>query len=159
VLKLSKSPLAESMIGDNFMRKKLFNCLFILIILSLFAGCSKEIEYSQVSNYADNVTTSLLTSINELDYNKFSSNLNNEMKDSYDVSLFQKETNEILSNLGTFQSLSFDYGEKNGDYLNLIYNTNYSNSEKEIRISITFKENDETHKVCEFYFDSADING
>ncbi|PRR80710.1 DUF3887 domain-containing protein [Clostridium vincentii] len=141
------------------MRKKLFNCLFILIILSLFAGCSKEIEYSQVSTYADTVTTSLLTSINELDYDKFSSNLNDEMKDSYDFALFQKETNEISATLGTFQSLSFYYGEKRGDYFYLIYNTNYSNSDKEIRVSITFKENDETHKVCEFYFDSADING
>ena len=147
------------MIGDNFMKKKLFNCLFILIILSLFVGCSKKIEYSQVSTYADTVTTTLLTSINELDYNKFSSNLNDEMKDSYDLATFQKETTEISADLGTFQSLSFEYGEKHGDYLNLIYNTKYSNSEKEIRISITFKENDETHKICEFYFDSADISG
>ncbi|HEY5525344.1 MAG TPA: DUF3887 domain-containing protein [Clostridium sp.] len=141
------------------MKKKLFNCLFILIILSLFTGCSKKIEYSQVSTYADNVTTALLTSINELDYNKFSSNLNDEMKDSYDLATFQKETTEISADLGTFQSLSFEYGEKHGDYLNLIYNTRYSNSEKDIRISITFKENDEAHKVCEFYFDSADISG
>lgn len=159
MLKLSKDLFEESMMGANFMRKKLINCLFFLIILSLFTGCSKAIEHSQVSSYADTVTTSLLESINELDYNKFSSNLNDEMKDSYDFALFQKETNEILSNLGTFQSLSFDYGEKKGDYLNLIYNTKYSNSEKEIRISITFKENDETHKVCEFYFNSADISG
>lgn len=147
------------MIGDIFMRKKLFYSISILIILSLFAGCTKEIEYSQVSNYADNVTTALLSSMNELDYNKFSSHLSDEMNSSYDLATFQKETNEILANLGSFQSLSFNYGEKHGDYLYIIYNATYSNSEDEIKISITFKENDEAHKIYEFYFDSASIKG
>jgi len=147
------------MIGDYFMRKQIFSCILILMTFSLFTGCSKEIDYSQVSNYADTVTTSLLTSMNELDYNKFSSNLDDEMKTSYDLALFQKETNEISSSLGTFQSLSFYYGEKHGDYLYLIYNVTYSNSQKDINISIAFKEDDETHKVYEFYFDSSDISG
>jgi len=141
------------------MRKKFFYSIFIFIIISLFTGCNKEIEYSQVSNYSDNITTKLLTSINEIDYDKFSSNLSDEMNSSYDISTFQKETNEILVNLGSFQSLSFYYGERHGDYLQLIYNVTYSNSEEEIRISVTFKENDEAHKIQEFYFDSASIKG
>lgn len=141
------------------MRKKLFYSISILIILSLFAGCSKEIEYSQVSNYADDVTTGLLSSMNELDYNKFSSYLSDEMSSSYDLAAFQTETNEILANLGSFQSLIFDYGEKHGDYLYLIYDTTYSNADQKIRISITFKENDEAHRIYEFYFDSTSIKG
>jgi hypothetical protein len=159
VLKLNKSTLKKCSIGDIFMRKKLFYSIVILITLSLFTGCSKEIEYSQVSNYADNQTIALLTSINELDYNKFSSYLSDEMASSYDLATFQKETNEILVNLGSFQSLSFDYCERRGDYLYLIYDTTYSYSEEKIRISITFKENDEAHKIYEFYIDSASITG
>lgn len=133
--------------------KKLSSILCtILISFSLF-GCASKLDYSEVNSYSDNITSILLNSINQLDYDTFSSYLSDDMKDSYTLGTFQKEGSEILRELGSFESLSFYAGEKRNGYIYIIYDVSYSHSENPVSISITFKENDDSHKVYALYFD------
>lgn len=117
-------------------------------------GCAKKANYNDISNYSDETLTSLLTSMNELNYDKFSSYLSYDMKESYSLSTFQSETTNIVDKIGTFESLSYYDGEERNGYISLIYDAKYSNSPDTVTISITFKKDDENHKVYQLYFDS-----
>lgn len=135
------------------MNKKLLRIIISITLIFSLAGCTKDIKYADIKDFADNVTSEVLTSINNLDYNTFSSYLSDDMKNSYDLAAFQKETVEIGNNLGSFKSLSFYAGVEKSGYLNLIYDVVYSNND-DVRISISFKKDDESHKVYQLYFSS-----
>ena len=77
------------------MKKTVLNILLFLTLIFSLTGCTSSVEYDSVKNYADNITSEVLTSINNLDYDSFSSYLSDEMKASYDLGTFQKETIQI----------------------------------------------------------------
>ena len=135
--------------------KKLKSILFIFLITLTLISCNKSIDHSEVKDYADSITASILYSINNLDYDSFSSYLCDEMKASYELGTFQSETNNILDKLGNFKSLTFVAGEEANGYVSIIYDATYSNVDKPVRISIRFKKDDDTHKVQELYFASS----
>ena len=83
--------------------KKKFLLLFTVLLLSLILGsCTKTVSYDDVKDYSDSIVNSLLTSINNLDYDTFSSYLSEDMKESYTLSSFQSETSKIINNSGNF---------------------------------------------------------
>lgn len=133
--------------------KKISIILCSLLISFSLVSCASKLDYSEVNNYSDNITENLLSSINELSYDNFSSYLSDDMKESYTLGIFQKESSEILKNFGAFESLNFYAGEKKNGYINIIYDVSYSNLDKPVSVSITFKENDNSHKVYALYFD------
>ncbi|MCR4943737.1 MAG: DUF3887 domain-containing protein [Clostridium sp.] len=140
------------------MRKRILFLLTALSMIFIFSGCAKSVQYDAVKDYADPIVNSMLTSINNLDYNAFSSYLSDDMKNSLSLAEFQKETAEILSNAGTFKSATFYAGEDKNGYVSLIYDVSFSNLTDTTPISITFKKDDNEHKVEQFYFDSSLIN-
>ena len=137
------------------MKKKLFSIsLLLLFIPSIFIGCVKKLDYSEISSYSDEVLSTVLTALSNNDYNTFSSNLSDDMKESYDYGTFQTESALLITTVGVFESLEFDYGEKRNGYNFAIYNTKFSDDEEEVRVSVAFKEGDEGHKVYELYLSS-----
>lgn len=140
------------------MKKNVLCITSIFIMIFSLIGCAKKADYNNVSNYSDETLSSLLTSMNELNYDKFSSYLSTDMKNSYDLSTFQSETTNIIDKIGTFESLTYYDGEEKNGYISLIYDAKYSNSTDTISISITFKKDDKEHKVYQLYFDSTIIN-
>lgn len=137
------------------MRKKL---LFLVSALSLFlmlSGCSKSVNYSDVEDYSDSIVNSMLTSINNLDYDSFSSYLSDDTKSSFSLGDFQTQAAEILNNAGTFESAKFYAGQEKNGNISLIYDVKFSNLDNTSPISITFKKDDKEHKVQEFYFDPS----
>lgn len=136
------------------MKRKFLLLLTNVLLLFILAGCAKAVNYNNVKDYADPIVNSILTSINNLDYNTFSSYLSDDMKESYTLSAFQSETANIINNEGTFESAEFYAGEERGNYIYLIYDVKFSSNDETTPISITFEKNDEEHKVQQFYFDS-----
>ena len=137
------------------MKKKLFSIsLLLLFIPSIFIGCVKKLDYSEINSYSDEVLSTVLTALSNNDYNTFSKHLSDDMKESYDYATFQKESAILITTVGVFESLEFDYGEKRNGYNFSIYNTKFSDEEEEVRVSVAFKEGDEDHKVYELYLSS-----
>ncbi|MDS0526051.1 DUF3887 domain-containing protein [Clostridium sp. SHJSY1] len=138
--------------------KKFLLCFIFIIITFSFIGCTSKVDYNSVNSYSDETLTSVLTAMNQLDYDKFSSYLSSEMQTSYSLSNFQSETTNIMNKIGSFESLSYFYGEERNGYISLIYDVKYSNSENTVPISITFKKDDNEHKIYQLYFDSTIID-
>lgn len=134
------------------MKKKLLSIfLLLLFIPSIFIGCSKKLDYSEISSYSDEVLSTVLTALSNNDYDTFSKHLSDDMAESYDYGTFQKESSILINTVGVFKSLEFDDGEKRNDYNFAIYNVKFSDSEENVRVSVTFKENDTSHKIYELY--------
>ncbi|MBD7913129.1 MULTISPECIES: DUF3887 domain-containing protein [Clostridium] len=140
------------------MKKSLLYFITIFTVIFVLTGCVNKVDYNSVSNYSDETLTSALTSMNELDYDKFSSYLSDDLKESYNLATFQSETTNIMNKIGTFESLTYYDGEERNGYISLIYDAKYSNSQDTVSISITFKKDDKEHKIYQLYFDSAIIN-
>ena len=139
----------------KLLKKKLFSIsLLLLFIPSIFIGCGKKLDYSEISSYSDEVLSTVLTALSNNDYNTFSEHLSDDMKESYDYGTFQTESALLITTVGVFESLEFDYGEKRNGYNFAIYNTKFSDEEEEVRVSVAFKEGDENHKVYELYLSS-----
>lgn len=137
------------------MKKKIilsFSLLFVLFLT--LVGCGKKVTSSEISDYADNTLNSVLTALSNNDYDTFSSYLSDEMKESYDLSTFQKESSLLITNVGVFKSSEFDTGEKRNGYISIIYDATFSDEPDGVRVSITFKEGDPAHKIYELYLDS-----
>ena len=59
------------------MKKKLFSIsLLLLFIPSIFIGCVKKLDYSEISSYSDEVLSTVLTALSNNDYNTFSKHYN-----------------------------------------------------------------------------------
>ena len=141
------------------MKKKLTSIiLLILFVPAIFIGCGKKLDYSEISSYSDTVLSSVLTALSNNDYATFASHLSDELVESYDYATFQKESALLINTVGSFQSLEFDTGEKRNGLNFAIYNTKFSDSEENVRVSIVFKEDDLTHKVYELYLYSDKLS-
>ena len=69
----------------KLLKKKLFSIsLLLLFIPSIFIGCGKKLDYSEISSYSDEVLSTVLTALSNNDYNTFSEHLSDDMKESYD---------------------------------------------------------------------------
>jgi hypothetical protein len=136
------------------MKKKFIFLLTNVLLFLILGGCAKSISYDEVKDYSDSIVNSLLCSINNLDYNTFSSFLSNELNESYTLSVFQKECTNIINKEGTFEYAEFYAGEERNGYISLIYHIKFSNKDETTPISITFKKTDSNHKIQQLYFDS-----
>lgn len=136
------------------MKRKLMLYVSIFSVLFILTGCTKSVKYDDVKNYSDDIVNSLLVSINNIDYNTFSSYLSEDMKESYSLSTFQSESANIINNAGVFESATFYAGKYNKEYISLIYDVQFSSMESTTPISITFKKNDDDHKIYQIYLDS-----
>lgn len=136
------------------MNKKFLFLTSIFLLFFSLTGCSKTVNYDDVKDYSDPIVNSILTSINNLDYDTFSSYLDEELKKYYSLSTFQSETANIINNEGMFEYANFYAGEDRNNYISLIYDVKFSNKDATTPISITFKKDDTQHKVQQLYFDS-----
>ena len=135
--------------------KKNFLLLFTsFLILTTLVSCAKSVSHDEVKDYSDSIVNSLLISIDNLDYDTFSTFLCDDMNESYTLSTFQKESVNIINNVGMFECAEFYAGEDRNGYISLIYDVKFSNKEETTPISITFKKDDSEHKVQQLYFDS-----
>ena len=143
------------------MKKKILSLgLILFLIPSILIGCGKKLEYSEVSSYGDKVLEEVLTALSNNDYQSFYSHLSDDMAESYEYGIFQKESALLITTVGVFKSLEFDTGEKRNGYNFAIYNTKFINNgeEEDVRVSVAFKEDDESHKVYELYLYSDKLD-
>lgn len=137
-------------------KKNLFLLLLFLSITTL-TGCAKKIDYSQISDYSDSALTSIIMSFSQSNYDLFASVVSDDLKESYDYDTFQQESRILLDNLGTLENIEFEAGEIRNGYISAIYNGTFSDEPDNVRISISYKEDDDEHKIYEFFMSSPKI--
>lgn len=132
--------------------------LFSILSFTLIFCSDDKVDISSTRSYSDEITKEILNSINNLDYDNFIKNLDNNMKEiATNETEFLSLVMPIKGAIGTYEenSLEFVRAKKSKDYINMLYKAKFSDETEPVNISISFDENN--HKISGLYFNSPKI--
>lgn len=143
------------------MKLKKFICILIgsIFIISL-VGCSSKINESSIKKYSDSITENILISMSDLNYDEFKKDFDTQMDELVpDKASFINLVMPIQNAVGTYEkgSLQFVQAKKGKDVISIIYKAKFTKEKEPVNISISFKNIDSKHKVCNLYFSSPKI--
>ena len=141
--------------------KKLFVVLCsMLIMVSIFAGCSKKLAETDVE-FAGPLTENMLQAVEKGDYAQFSKDFSTELKTAITEESFKTLCTSFSEKIGKYESKKFAAAveNKNKDQIlkSVIYKAKYSKEEKDVQITATFSENDGKILVEGIYFKSPNL--
>lgn len=142
---------------------KLKKFIFVLIgsifIISL-VSCSSKIDESSIRKYSDSIMENILISMSDLNYDEFKKDFDTQMDELVpDKTSFINLVMPIQNAVGTYEkgSLQFVQAKKDKDITSIIYRAKFTKETEPVNISISFKDINSKHKVCNLYFSSPKI--
>ena len=114
----------------------------------------KPIDVSQLRAYADTETENALVSLQNNDYNGFTEDFNQTMKNSMSQSAFAKLYTLISSTVGDYQSKEFEIVTTANNIFTIQYYAQYSLEPTGVWVSISF---DSNQKIAGLYFNSRKL--
>ncbi|MEG1003500.1 MAG: hypothetical protein RSD13_01290 [Clostridium sp.] len=143
------------------MNTKKFITLIVSLVFALsLVSCSSDYDSKSVREYSDSITTNILSSMSSLNYEDFIKDFNDDMMQmAPDKSAFINLVMPIQNAVGTYEenSLEFIEAKLQKDTINVLYSAKFTNEDKRVKISISFKEDDPNHKVSGLFFNSPKI--
>ena len=142
---------------------KLKKFIFVLVgsifIISL-VSCSSKIDESSIRKYSDSIMENILISMSDLNYDEFKKDFDTQMDELVpDKASFINLVMPIQNAVGTYEkdSLQFVQAKKDKDITSIIYRAKFTKETEPVNISISFKDINSKHKVCNLYFSSPKI--
>ena len=142
---------------------KLKKFIFVLVgsifIISL-VSCSSKIDESSIRKYSDSIMENILISMSDLNYDEFKKDFDTQMDELVpDKASFINLVMPIQNAVGTYEkdSLQFVQAKKDKDITSIIYKAKFTKETEPVNISISFKDINSKHKVCNLYFSSPKI--
>ncbi len=142
---------------------KLKKFIFVLVgsifIISL-VSCSSKIDKSSIRKYSDSIMENILISMSDLNYDEFKKDFDTQMDELVpDKASFINLVMPIQNAVGTYEkdSLQFVQAKKDKDITSIIYRAKFTKETEPVNISISFKDINSKHKVCNLYFSSPKI--
>lgn len=143
--------------------RKIYCILTIVFVFTLLSGCGNNVNTEEVRNYSDSILENILAAGNKDNYTDYSKDFSENMKTALNEDLFNKNNSLIKDKIGKYVSKEFikvnTKKEKGIDYVVAIYNAKYSNEPQGAIVSITFKKDDNSHKVEGLFMTSPKLAG
>lgn len=141
--------------------KKLFVVLCsMLLMVSIFAGCSKKLAETDVK-FAGPLTENMLQAVEKGDYAQFSKDFSAELKNAITEESFKTLCTSFSEKIGKYESKKFAAATENKKeeklYKTVIYKAKYSKEEKDVQITASFSENDGKMIVEGIFFKSPNL--
>lgn len=137
--------------------KKTLAGLCLMVLLLTLTACQREETVN--ADFADPMTEEVLLAINSGDYDTFSKNFNETNKAQL-PQVFNTQILAIKELIGDYKEGSKELisaKEVDKNYIQVVYNTDYTNEEGNVIITIIFNK-DESNRVIEgFYMNSPKI--
>jgi Protein of unknown function (DUF3887) len=124
------------------------------LVLSSPNLAGKSIDVSQLRAYADTETGNALVSLQNNDYNGFTEDFNQTMKNAMSQSAFTKLYNLISSTAGDYRSKEFEIVTTANNIFTIQYYARYSQEPAGVWVSISF---DSNRKIAGLYFNSPKL--
>jgi hypothetical protein len=112
------------------------------------------INVSQVRAYADSETENVLMSLNKNDYDGFSKDFNQTMKNAIPQASFTTLYNQMTSTVGDYQSKEFEIVSTENNIITVEYYAKYTLEPAGVWVSISF---DSNQKISGLYFNSPKL--
>jgi uncharacterized protein YxeA len=141
--------------------KRLGYLILITLILSILSSCGKteSVNSDEVRKYSDSMLENILVSADKEDYESYSKDFSDKMKEAVNEKNFKEQNKLIKSKIGNYKTKEFLKVQAKGEYITAIYKAKYSEEPKDVMITITFKNNDESHKVEGLFMTSPKLAG
>jgi hypothetical protein len=133
-----------------------------ICLLALAAGCSPAspaVILTKVPSYADAMTENILKSLNANDYDSFSRDFDQTLKDVLTKATFDKLYNQIKPTVGDYRSKLFVSFSAHGDNTTMLYIASYSLESAGVSVSVVFQELDGMNYVHGLNLDSPILRG
>ncbi len=102
------------------------------------------------------IAENILQSINNNDYQSFSKDFSQEMKDAMPVAGFNDLREILMSKIGSYISSTPDKVEDQGDYIT-VYFTAIFEKDEQVTVRLVFRKDDPAYKVDGLWFDSPKL--
>lgn len=134
----------------------------IIFLISLFIilnlSCSK-IDVNEVREYADPMTENLLIGRNEKNYEKYSKDFSDKMKEAVSEDKFLESIDLIEGKIGKYieNSKKFDSVTKNNNYIIVTYKAKFTNESNNVTVRTVFEDVNGEMKISGEFYDSPKL--
>jgi len=130
-------------------------------MIFLFSGCSQNDAYQEFIDFAEVAAENYLIAINNQDFDAFSKNLSEEMKEVLPEAEFLNFTDQIEGVIGNYieGSKNFKKTEKESGYIAVIYDAKYSNEPAGVEVRIVLQKVDGIIQIAGSFFNSPKLRG
>lgn len=136
----------------------LFLCIMIIFP---FAGCSQNDSDQEFIIFSETASENYLIAVNNRDFDAFSKNLSNEMKELLPEAEFLNLVNQIEGIIGNYIEGSRDFTktEKESGYITIVYNAKYTNEPAGVEVRIVLQKVDGIIQIAGSFFNSPKLRG
>ena len=130
----------------------------ISLIITLNLSCSK-IDVNEVREYADPMTENLLIGRNEKNYEKYSKDFSDKMKEAVSEEKFLESIDLIEGKIGKYieNSKKFDSVTKNNNYIIVTYKAKFTNESNNVTVRTVFEDVNGEMKISGEFYDSPKL--
>ncbi|HOK17942.1 MAG TPA: DUF3887 domain-containing protein [Caldisericia bacterium] len=130
----------------------------ISLIITLNLSCSK-IDVNEVREYADPMTENLLIGRNEKNYEKYSKDFSDKMKEAVSEDKFLESIDLIEGKIGKYieNSKKFDSVTKNNNYIIVTYKAKFTNESNNVTVRTVFEDVNGEMKISGEFYDSPKL--
>ncbi len=130
----------------------------LLLLITFFSGCSaKQASNAEIKNSADAITEEILVGMNEDNYEKFSANFDQKMKDTLTAEKFKNINAEIKAKIGEYISKEYFNTETKDSYSIIIYKAKFSKETDDVIVRTVLSESNGKIYVSGFWLDSLTL--
>lgn len=132
--------------------------ILIVIILTVFVGvCIGKAEVSKTRSIASAITESMLISLNDDNYIRFSENFDDQMKNNLSETQFKYTSDEIKNKIGTYISKEYIGSELKEGYTVVLFRGKFSREKEEVLIKTILHVDAGKTLVSGFWLDSSSL--
>ncbi len=134
----------------------------IIFLISLFIilnlSCSK-IDVNEVREYADAMTENLLIGRNEKNYEKYSKDFSDKMKEAVSEDKFLESIDLIEGKIGKYieNSKKFNTATKDKNYIIVTYKAKFTDESSDVTVRIVFEDVNGEMKISGEFYDSPKL--
>lgn len=139
------------------MKNKLLIILVILFTLVISTACLSNGITEEIKSYANPITEDILEGLNDNDYNKFSNNMSDVMKEALPKDKFEKFSLDVKNLIGNYESMEIAKVQYIKEYIRVFYKAQFSDESKDVVVTIVFGDNNGPQKVEGFFMNSPKL--
>ena len=132
-------------------------CTLCMAFFSI--AIAKQTDAVEVLNFADPMTESLLQAMNKDDYDKFSKDFSNEMRQALTEENYNKQIGTIKGKIGVYISGSKEFIGKqfNNQDILVNYKATFSEEADSVLVTVVFRHNAHENIISGLWFNSPKL--
>lgn len=131
--------------------------LLLMLITASFGCGTKKVSEADVKSYADPAAQNLMQALNDENYNNFSKDFDQVMKEKLTEASFKQMTAQIKPLIGNYVSMEFYQAVSQDKYVVVVYKAKFTKETSDVYVKVTFQKLNDKECVSGLFFDSPKL--